>query len=358
MAQSVNLQRRTDRDLAEVEARLPEWLSRADRGLGRVTCVTDARYAEGAGTANETIVARCVTDTGESRGIVVRLTVPVIAAYLDVDLERQARALEWVGAHTDVRVPTVHGLDTAGELLGAPFIVLEQLEGRVPADFPVYNATGFVAEMTPAQRRRLWESAMDTMSALHRSDAATIDFLPGDLETGLAELVAYWGRMFDWVESRTPLDRLRPYREWVQRERPTDSPRGLSWGDARLGNMIFDGARCNAVLDWEMVSLGGGLVDLSWWLMFDVNHSSDAGVARLDGLGTREETLARWEASTGLSTANLRWHQVFSLLQLAVLRANAFEGRARLGLPVPDDDDPRSVVRLVRRIDALLVDGG
>jgi aminoglycoside phosphotransferase (APT) family kinase protein len=118
--------------------------------------------------------------------------------------------------------------------------------------------------------------------------------------------------------------------------------------------MTFTGTRYVAVLDREMVSLGGPMVDLAWWLMFDRNHSTEAGVARLAGLGSRKETIDRWRGRTGLQVVNLRWHEVFALFQLSLLRAGAFADRTRDGLPVPADDDPRSVRRLLERIDERL----
>lgn len=358
--QSVNLQRRTNRDLAAFSEDLRGWLAERGGRLRTVESVVDARYVEGAGTANETITATCILGEGGAarQDIVVRLTVPTIAAYLDLDLQRQADTVAWVGAHTSVPVPQVFAIDTDGAAFDAPFIVFERLRGQVPSDFPPYNSAGFLHDMAEADRRQLWRSAMAALCEVHRADATSIDFLPGTPATGLGELVDYWARTFDWVLERTPLDQLRPFLDWVQTHLPDDSPRGLSWGDARLGNMMFDGTRCTGVLDWEMASLGGPMVDLSWWLMFDINHSTDNGTVRLPGLGDRAETIALWEELTGLRAVNLEWHQVFSLLQLALLRANAFEGRARLGLPVPGDDDPRSVARLVTRMQRILTDGG
>ncbi len=354
---AVNLQRHTGRDLGQLESTLREWFAHRSSPLGTVKAVRGARYIEGAGSANESILADCVTERDgriEDRGIVIRLTVPSIAAYLDVDLEQQARTLDWVRRNTEVPVPEVYGVDTEGAALGAPFLIFECLEGRVPNDYPPYNVSGLVKDMHPEGRRRLWRSALDTMCELHTADASSIDFLPGGLDAGLVALVDYWQRTFDWVEERVALTDIAPYRSWLLGNIPSDSPRGLSWGDARLGNMMFAGPRCVAVLDWEMASLGGPLVDLAWWLMFDVNHSRDSGIDRLEGLGRREETIRRWEERTGLSVRNLQWHEVFSLFQLALLRANAFEGRRRMGLPVPDDNDPRSVERLIRRMDAVL----
>jgi aminoglycoside phosphotransferase (APT) family kinase protein len=339
----VDLLRRTDRDLDDLRRRLTAWLR--PEGVE----VLAARHAAGAGTANETVLLDCRTPEGP-RGMVVRLTVPGAEAYLEPDLARQGAALRWVAAHTDVPVPHVHGVEPTGEVLGAPFLLLERVDGVVPPDYPNYNAAGPLAELSAPDRRALWQNALDTVAALHRADTATVDFL----EPGLAPLVQYWHRMADWVGERAPLGPLLAVRDWLEGHVPADAPAGLSWGDARLGNMMFAGTRCVAVLDWEMVSLGGPMVDLAWWLMFDRNHSTDAGVPRLPGLGTREETIDRWRGRTGLPVVDLRWHEVFALFQLALLRANAFADRARVGAPVPDDADPRSVRRLLDRIDEQL----
>lgn len=347
---AVDLLRRTGRDLDDLERRLGGWL-RSHGALAGVLAVERARPAEGAGTANETVLAECRTTRG-TRGIVVRLTVPEAAAYLDPDLERQAAALRWVAAHTAVPVPAVFGVDPTGEVLGAPFLVTERVAGFVPPDYPNYNTAGPLHDLTADARRTLWQDALDQMCRLHRADVSTVDFL----EPGPEPLVRYWERMADWVGERAPLGPLAGVRDWVRAHVPAAAPAGLSWGDARLGNMLFAGTRCTAVLDWEMVSLGGPTVDLAWWLMFDRNHSTDAGVDRLPGLGTRDETLDRWRAGTGLPVVDLRWHEVFALFQLALLRAGAFADRARAGLPVPGDDDPRSVRRLLDRIDTRLED--
>ena len=344
---AVDLLRRTGRDLGDLQRRLAQWL-RAEGILDG--CVFDgARHAPGAGTANETILMDCRTP-GCLRGMVVRLTVPGAAAYLDVDLGRQAAALRWVAAHTDVPVPAVHGVEPTGDVLGAPFLLLERVHGVVPPDYPNLNVSGPVAELDEEGRRTLWRNALDTVCALHRADTSGADFV----EPGLEPLVRYWLRMADWVGERAPLGPLTEVRNWLEGNVPEATPHGLSWGDARLGNMMFAGTRCVAVLDWEMVSLGGPMVDLAWWLMFDRNHTTDAGVARLAGLGTREETIDRWRGRTGLPVVDLRWHEVFALFQLSLLRAGAFADRTRDGLAVPGDDDPRSVRRLLDRIEERL----
>ena len=115
------------------------------------------------------------------------------------------------------------------------------------------------------------------------------------------------------------LDPITPVLEWLAANAP-DEPPGLSWGDARIGNMLFgDDFDVVGVMDWEQASLAGGAADLGWWLMFDDIHSIDQGVPRLEGLGSRQETIELWEERTGLEAVNVLWHEVFAGVKTALL---------------------------------------
>ena len=72
--------------------------------------------------------------------------------------------------------------------------------------------------------------------------------------------------------------------------RPRTGDVVLSWGDSRIGNIIWDDFRAAAVLDWEMASLGQPEMDLGWWLYFDRQFSEGLGVPRPAGFGSHEET--------------------------------------------------------------------
>ncbi len=193
------------------------------------------------------------------------------------------------------------------------------------------------------------------MAALHRAEVTSIDFLgAGPPSDGLRQLVEYWRAAYEWMSRSCDVARFEHLLLWVEQAMPTDPPTGLSWGDARIANMMFVGSDVVAVLDWEMVSRGGPLVDLAWGLMFDVIHSDDLGVPRLEGLGDRTETIARWVSATGHSVDDLRWHEIFVHLQLCLGRTTAYAQRRRAGLAVPGPGDARSVENLLRRIDVLM----
>jgi aminoglycoside phosphotransferase (APT) family kinase protein len=93
----------------------------------------------------------------------------------------------------------------------------------------------------------------------------------------------------------------------------------LCWGDARIGNMIFDDFRCVAVLDWEMVTLGNPVKDLAWFLFLDHHHSGGIDAPRLEGFPHREETIERWEERTGLSARHVAYYETYAAFRFSVI---------------------------------------
>jgi aminoglycoside phosphotransferase (APT) family kinase protein len=93
----------------------------------------------------------------------------------------------------------------------------------------------------------------------------------------------------------------------------------LSWGDSRLGNIIWDDFRAAAVLDWEMASLGQPEMDLGWYLYFNRQFADPLGVPRPPGFGSHEETIARYEELLGRPMKDVFFYEVFSGFRFAVV---------------------------------------
>src|SRR5439155_21392253 len=92
-----------------------------------------------------------------------------------------------------------------------------------------------------------------------------------------------------------------------------DAGIALCWGDARLGNQIFAGQTCVAVLDWEMAHLGDPVADLAWWIALDRCFSEGVGAPRLAGFPDRDATIARWEQLTGRRARHFEYYEIFAL---------------------------------------------
>ena len=58
----------------------------------------------------------------------------------------------------------------------------------------------------------------------------------------------------------------------------------LVWGDARVGNVLYEDFRPVAVLDWEMATLGPREMDVAWIIFAHMVFQELAGLAGLPGL--------------------------------------------------------------------------
>jgi aminoglycoside phosphotransferase (APT) family kinase protein len=74
-----------------------------------------------------------------------------------------------------------------------------------------------------------------------------------------------------------------------------------------------------AVMDWEQPSIGGALHDLGWWLQCDHNQTLGQGITPLEGMGTRNETIALWCDVSGKSAADIGWYEAFASLKMECL---------------------------------------
>src|SRR3546814_15776660 len=86
--------------------------------------------------------------------------------------------------------------------------------------------------------------------------------------------------------------------DYILQNKPAQAPVNVLWGDATPSNVMFDDeGKVKAVIDWELATLGPAELDLAWWLYFDDLFSSRFGVQRLEGLPTRETSLALCDRS-------------------------------------------------------------
>lgn len=321
------------RDLAATRTVLEKWLR--DHLPGHPSArVTGFSAPEGGGSSNETILFDAALEGGQATaGLVLRVKPTGFRAFYQDTFANEYKVLELLGRNTDVPVPTVYGYEEDPGLLGAPFWIMDRVAGENPADNPPYNVSGFLADARPQERRRLWESAIKAMAKLHACDPGDLSFLAESRQgaNGLEQLLNSWREAASWVLDGGSHPLLAHGWQWLWENRPAVSTDALSWGDARIGNMLFDDFTCAAVLDWEMLSLGGPLVDLGYFIFMERTWPPP----RLEGLGTSEEAVGIWEAATGLTAANLDWYQALAAYRLSVTLLGHFRA---MGHPFDLDD--------------------
>ncbi|MEU4745765.1 phosphotransferase family protein, partial [Actinosynnema sp. NPDC023658] len=225
-----------------------------------------------------------------------------------------------------------------------PFLRMGHVPGRLPPDYPSNQRRGWVADLAETDREVLWWRGLDALRRVHRVDphALGLDFAgrPGPGATGLDRELDHYADHLDFFRcAGSPLV-LRAL-TWLRANRPpVVTPEVLLWGDARLGNLIFDGLDVAAVLDWEMASLGPPEVDLAWYLYLDRNLSEGIGSARLTGLPDRARTVRRYAALLGREIRDLEYYEVFAGFRLALITARVADLVVRHGIVPPGTDFP------------------
>ncbi|WP_372637966.1 phosphotransferase family protein [Cohnella sp.] len=228
---------------------------------------------------------------GSTRKIVVRqhgqadlARDPRIAAH-------EFRLLQWLRA-AGAPVPEPYGYDESGETLPTPYVAIEYVEHEreyVPADNSEYA-------------RRMAEA----LAAIHRSDAGLeeLAFLPRQDELVAERVAARPDRLDESLSEGRIRDTLE--RAWP----PAQSNRtALLHGDFWPGNVLWNGSRLAAVIDWEDAALGDPLADL--------------GNARLEmlwayGEEAMEELTARYlSLAGGMDAGNLPVWDLYAALKPA-----------------------------------------
>jgi aminoglycoside phosphotransferase (APT) family kinase protein len=225
-----------------------------------------------------------------------------------------------------VRVPEPLFLEPDPSIVGLPFFVMARVEGHVPVGSPHFATAGFLFDASVDQRRSAWHSAVSQLASIARVPLDQLPFLdrPDYGPNGLSQEREYWKRAGDWAcEGEVP-DWLLDLESWLCKHAPND-PDGMSWGDARIGNMSFDhDFRVKAVFDWEQATNAGVRQDLGWWLFFDRYQTEGLGHARLDGFGTRGETVDLWQEVSGVPAGDQVWYEAFAGYKLSIIGVRAF----------------------------------
>jgi aminoglycoside phosphotransferase (APT) family kinase protein len=273
--------------------------------------------------------------------------VPVFPSY---NLEAQFRVMRLVGERSTVAVPPARWFEPDPSHIGTPFLVMERVEGRVPPDVMPYNFGSWVSEATSEERRELQETSLRVLVDLHAidlSDGAFAFLAPNTIgETPLRRHVAHWRDFYEWMRDGRTFPLIEKAFDWLDAHWPEEegSP-VVSWGDSRIGNMIFDGFRPVAVLDWEMASIAPRGVDVGWMIFLHTFFEDIAGQMNLPGLPDfmrSDDAWAFYEQQSGVavSAAQQRFYAVYAALRHALVMARVHARRAHFGEAVwPDDPD-------------------
>lgn len=231
-------------------------------------------------------------------------------------VEREYRLIDALHP-TGFPVAKPYGLCEDADVIGAPFYVMEMVEGRT-----LWN--GALPDLLPEARREHYHAIIDTLAALHSIDYAAVGLgdygKPGNY---FARQVERWTRQYR-ASQTDDLPAVERLIEWLPRTVPEQTRTSIVHGDFRIDNMIFAAGepKILAVLDWELSTLGDPLADFSYFLMSWVTEPEGrSGVKGLTGpdtgIPTLEEVVARYCLATGRDgVPDLNWYFAYNLFRL------------------------------------------
>ncbi|MEJ7602739.1 MAG: phosphotransferase family protein [Kofleriaceae bacterium] len=221
------------------------------------------------------------------------------------------------------RAPRVFAHETTGELLGAPFYLMERRHGVIlRKELPAALA----ADHT--RIRRICELLVDALVELHAVDYTAAGLGELGKPTGYIERqVTGWTERYHGSQT-DDLPAMTAVAAWLAANRPADGAPALIHNDFKFDNVIFDPtlASITGVLDWEMTTIGDPLMDLgtslSYWAQASdptAYHQLPFGPTAQPGMMTRAEVAARYLERSGRTTDQLAFYYAFGLFKTAVI---------------------------------------
>jgi aminoglycoside phosphotransferase (APT) family kinase protein len=216
-------------------------------------------------------------------------------------------------------------------VIGVPFYLMERRRGFIVR----LKVPGRIGENL-ALRRRLSETVIDTLVALHSVDIQSTGIVQIGKPAGfVSRQVRGWADR--WQRSKTgELAEMDQVIQWLIDQIPPDPDHAtIVHNDFKLDNIMLaedDPSRVVAVLDWEMCSVGDPLIDvglaLTYWTMQGGKGGSAASVdqnsslrAVTSGPGwmTREEIIERYAKKTGCDLSRIAFYEAFARFKVAVV---------------------------------------
>jgi aminoglycoside phosphotransferase (APT) family kinase protein len=327
-----------ERDLEDTREKLTGWLGTKLPNATEIE-VSNLAAPSSSGFSNETLLFDLSWKEGgqiHEEALVVRIQPTGFQIFPAYDLGLQFKTMKLLAA-TDVPVPKMVWLEEENrDLFDASFYVMGQVHGRVPADNPPYHQAGWLTEATPEERAEIWLGSFEAMAKIHRLDHRAVGFgfldAPERGATALDQRIAEFEDYLAWAARGKPQPTTEAALGWLKENRPKDEPTGLVWGDARMGNIIFDGTTPAAVIDWEMVCTGSPEMDVAWAIFLDRHHSEGINTPRLPGFPSYDETLAHYEKHSGHTVKHLHYYEVFAGFRFAVIMIRIAQQVVEYGL--------------------------
>jgi aminoglycoside phosphotransferase (APT) family kinase protein len=250
---------------------------------------------------------------------------------------------------TPVPVPPVVGLCEDEAVNGAPFYVMEFVDG------PILRSAEDAKEFEPDRRRAIGERVVDTLVAIHGVDPDSVGLAAlGRKEAYVERQLKRWHGQ--WEKSKTrELELVDDVHRRLAARVPDQGPATIVHGDYRLDNMILSpSGEVAAVVDWELCTLGDPLADVGLLLVYWSQPGDEfmplfAPATIADGFPLRDEVKARYAERSGGDLSQIDFFVALGYWKLAIILEGVYARYAK-GQYGKTDEGFEEFARIVERL--------
>ena len=244
------------------------------------------------------------------------------------DMLREFTVLKNLKSQFDL-VPEVYHFCEDKSIIGSTFYLMERVKGNI-------IRPNLSEENSPGKKiiREISKQMINTLSTLHNVDIKAANL------TDLGKINGYNQRQVDgWIKryyhSKTStINNMEFVAKWLKNNIPMESKASIIHNDFKYDNIVLSKenfSRINAILDWEMATVGDPLMDLGTSLGYWVDNDDlpelklfQLSATTLQGNPTREEFLHEYMLKSNTKIDNPIFYYVFGLFKIAVIAQQIF----------------------------------
>lgn len=219
-------------------------------------------------------------------------------------------------------VPNVLWWESSAQPMGVPFFVMNRIAGETPDEgSSPYTYGSWLTDASRASREQMQRATIEQLVRVHAAAPSDFSFLD-HRRPGETPLAAHVRQTMELYRQEPPVPLIDRGFSWLRRHWPAESPPVLCWGDARIGNVVYQDFIPVGLLDWEKATLGPRELDLGS-LVF-VHRVLDEraranGLPGLPDLLRPADVAGMYAAASGYNPTHLDFYVVYAAVQHAVL---------------------------------------
>jgi aminoglycoside phosphotransferase (APT) family kinase protein len=251
------------------------------------------------------------------------------------DMIREFRVLQSLEKAGYTKMPHPISACEDESIIGAPFFLMEKVDGMIIRNRPP-------AEASFPFFRNLSQSALDVLIDLHSlelSDSGLADL--GKPEGYALRQVQGWAERFQRAKT-SEVSSIEEAFQWLLSAIPSSSDVAFIHNDFKYDNLVISiSGEVQAVLDWEMATVGDPLMDLGTTLAYWA-EAEDEDILKMFNLSyvpgnfSRREVIDYYASRTGRNMSEMVFYYVFGLCKVATIAQQIYQ-RFSLGY----SKDPR-----------------